>query len=220
MIVFDYPDLTHRSFFEHFEEVCKKNSDSIAYIHNYESITFGELYKQVINKAKMLIEKGVRRNTRIGLIASQGIGCITSILAIMRCVSIFVPIDENLPSKRIDQYLKKAKISFVINENNSNYHNENTKITTWDQSESANVELPQLVSDNQAAYILFTSGSTGEPKGAVVNYTGFLNHLQSKIDLLNSTSNRVIAQTAPISFDISIWQQLLGLTIEEKTIVG
>src|SRR5262249_42824666 len=56
------------------------------------------------------------------------------------------------------------------------------------------------------AYVIYTSGSTGTPKGAMIEQGGLLNHLLFKIADLGLSSSDVIAQTAPQSFDISVWQ--------------
>jgi amino acid adenylation domain-containing protein/non-ribosomal peptide synthase protein (TIGR01720 family) len=60
-------------------------------------------------------------------------------------------------------------------------------------------------------YIIYTSGTTGRPKGAMVHHAGMLNHLFAKINELSVTDKDVIAETAPASFDISIWQFLAAL---------
>ncbi|KYF69550.1 non-ribosomal peptide synthetase, partial [Sorangium cellulosum] len=61
------------------------------------------------------------------------------------------------------------------------------------------------------AYVIFTSGSTGAPKGAMVEHRGMLNHLFAKVRSLGLGPSDVVAQTAPISFDISVWQLLSAL---------
>ena len=66
---------------------------------------------------------------------------------------------------------------------------------------------------SKLAYVIYTSGSTGIPKGAMVEQRGLLNHLLSKISELGLSASDVIAQTAPASFDISIWQFLAPLMV-------
>ena len=61
--------------------------------------------------------------------------------------------------------------------------------------------------------MIYTSGSTGVPKGAMIEQRGLLNHLLSKISDLGLSASDVIAQTAPQSFDISIWQFLAALMV-------
>ena len=59
------------------------------------------------------------------------------------------------------------------------------------------------------SYIIYTSGSTGAQKGAMIEQQGMMNHLFLKIDDLKLDQQSVVAQTAPQSFDIFVWQRLL-----------
>src|SRR5205814_1368474 len=72
-------------------------------------------------------------------------------------------------------------------------------------------DLGLEVAPAQLAYIYFTSGSTGEPKGAMCEHAGLLNHLFAKIDDLKIGEGTVVAQTAPQCFDISLWQLISAL---------
>src|SRR5207248_6421193 len=67
--------------------------------------------------------------------------------------------------------------------------------------------------------IYFTSGSTGEPKGAMCEHAGMLNHLFAKIDDLRIDEGTVVAQTAPQCFDISLWQLMAALLVGGRTLL-
>src|ERR1700710_968616 len=73
------------------------------------------------------------------------------------------------------------------------------------------------VGRDQLAYIYFTSGSTGEPKGAMCEQAGMLNHLYAKIADLGIGPDQVVAQTAPQCFDISLWQLVSALLVGART---
>ena len=75
------------------------------------------------------------------------------------------------------------------------------------------------VAADQLAYIYFTSGSTGEPKGAMCEHAGMLNHLLAKIDDLAIGEGAVVAQTAPQCFDISLWQLVAALLVGGRTLM-
>ena len=80
----------------------------------------------------------------------------------------------------------------------------------------ADDDLGVAVAADQLAYIYFTSGSTGEPKGAMCEHAGLLNHLNAKIDDLGvgpAHGAPVVAQTAPQCFDISLWQLVSALLV-------
>ena len=75
------------------------------------------------------------------------------------------------------------------------------------------------VAPQQVAYIFFTSGSTGEPKGAMCEHAGMVNHLFAKIDDLKIGEGDVVAQTASQCFDISMWQLLAALLVGGRTLL-
>src|SRR5216117_581210 len=75
------------------------------------------------------------------------------------------------------------------------------------------------VAPGHLAYIYFTSGSTGEPKGAMCEHTGLLNHLLAKIEDLKIGEGTVVAQTAPQCFDISLWQLISALLVGGRTLI-
>jgi amino acid adenylation domain-containing protein len=75
------------------------------------------------------------------------------------------------------------------------------------------------IARGQLAYIYFTSGSTGEPKGAMCEHAGMLNHLHAKIADLAIGEDAVVAQTAPQCFDISLWQLLAALLVGGRTVI-
>src|ERR1041384_2895565 len=75
------------------------------------------------------------------------------------------------------------------------------------------------VGADQLAYIFFTSGSTGEPKGAMCEHAGMLNHVFAKIDDLGIGEGDLVAQTAPQCFDISLWQMVSALLVGGRTLL-
>lgn len=69
------------------------------------------------------------------------------------------------------------------------------------------------------SYIIYTSGSSGKPKGAMVEHQGMINHLYAKINELNISTSSIIAQNASHCFDISVWQFFAALICGGKTII-
>ena len=84
---------------------------------------------------------------------------------------------------------------------------------------TAEDDLGVDVGPDQLAYIYFTSGSTGEPKGAMCEHAGMLNHLYAKIDDLGIGEGQVVTQIAPQCFDISLWQLVAGLLVGGRTLI-
>ncbi|MCP5048535.1 MAG: amino acid adenylation domain-containing protein, partial [bacterium] len=68
-------------------------------------------------------------------------------------------------------------------------------------------------------YVIYTSGTTGKPKGVMVRHLGMVNHIYAKIRDLDITSGDIIAQTASIGFDISVWQFLTPLLTGARAVI-
>ena len=79
--------------------------------------------------------------------------------------------------------------------------------------------LGRMIDPAQLAYVIFTSGTTGKPKGATVEHRGLFNHLLAKVEDFAIDEDTILAQNASISFDISIWQGLAALLYGGQTIV-
>ncbi|ELR72267.1 Long-chain-fatty-acid--CoA ligase [Fulvivirga imtechensis AK7] len=87
----------------------------------------------------------------------------------------------------------------------------------WQQNISKNPLVG--VQPANLAYILYTSGSTGVPKGVMIEHRGMLNHLLAKRDDLRLSADSIVSQNASETFDISIWQFLSALIVGGKTII-
>jgi amino acid adenylation domain-containing protein len=81
----------------------------------------------------------------------------------------------------------------------------------WRQMPDQNPENRN--SQEDLAYIIYTSGTTGKPKGVLIHHRGMINHQFAKINDLALTADDIVAQTASVGFDISVWQYLAILLI-------
>jgi amino acid adenylation domain-containing protein len=124
-------------------------------------------------------------------------------------------ISNELTKYRFDVMLQIDKTNRSSNANlRKKYRFDNrdlSSITTTDTTWRFNPD--------DAAYVIYTSGSTGDPKGAVIEHKGMLNHLYAKIEDLSITDSSVIAQNASQSFDISIWQLFAALPVGARTVI-
>jgi amino acid adenylation domain-containing protein len=141
---------------------------------------------------------------------------------VLKAGGAYVPMDIGYPQERIDYMLEDTQAVLVLSQralsSAAGIRVPGDKVIYIDLSEDLYREedvsnLALHSSANDLAYMIYTSGTTGKPKGAMIEHKGLLNHLLSMVDELNLNEQSRIAQTAPSTFDISVWQFLNGLII-------
>src|SRR5437867_4239938 len=152
-----------------------------------------------------------------------------AVLAIFKVGGAYLPIEPHFPADRIARTLSRAGCCLVLTERGSTAMLDQaldslSGVRTLFIDASYDEDHPEGnlgvdVAPDQLAYIYFTSGSTGEPKGAMCEHLGLLNHLCAKIDDLSIGEGDVVAQTAPQCFDISLWQLVSALLAGGRTLL-
>ncbi|MFJ2718015.1 amino acid adenylation domain-containing protein [Streptomyces sp. NPDC087437] len=215
---------------ELFEERARAHPEAVAAVHGERSWTYGELNARANRLARALLERGLGREEVVAVVTARNLDWLAAVLAVFKAGGAYLPIEPHFPAGRIKATLARAGCRLVLTEPGSTDtldealaalppRTEKLLIETAYAQEHADDDLRVEVSPGQLAYIYFTSGSTGEPKGAMCEHAGMLNHLYAKIDDLGIGPGRVVAQTAPQCFDISLWQLLAALLVGGRTLL-
>ncbi|MFJ5673704.1 amino acid adenylation domain-containing protein [Streptomyces sp. NPDC093097] len=220
-------DLPDRRFHELFEERVRAHPDAVAAVHGDRRCTYAELNRRANRLARALLARGLAREGVVAVVTERNLDWMAAVLAVFKAGGVYLPIEPHFPADRIATVLTRAACRLVLTEPGST--------ATLDQALATRPEVRALhvdaalaedrpaddlgieVTADQLAYIYFTSGSTGEPKGAMCEHAGFLNHLYAKIGDLGITEGQVVAQTAPQCFDISLWQLVAALLVGGRT---
>ncbi|MHC2831689.1 amino acid adenylation domain-containing protein [Bacillus sp. F9_6S_D1_P_5] len=220
------------------EEQVEKRPHAIAAICGVESITYRELNKRANQLAHWLRERGFGRDDTAALLAERNIDMLVGILAVLKAGGAYVPLDSTHPDNRLLTILDNSGAKVILTE--SKWQSRSLELSknilqdimafsldTGDGScadieelASYSVENPTFINEQgDLANVFFTSGSTGQPKGAMVEHIGMLNHLYAKIYLLGLNENSIVAQNASHCFDISVWQFLAPLMTGGQVII-
>jgi len=189
--------LPDRSVTELFEEQAARTPDALA----VDGMTYRELSERSDEVARSL--SGLSPEEPVGVLLERGTELAVALLGILKAGGVYLPLNPSHPEARRARMLELSGARRVLD----------VGAGLAPAREGVNPSPTSRVAGSieSLAYLLFTSGSTGEPKGALVPHRGLLNHLLAKIrDLGLSPADRV-AQTAPQSFDIHIWQLLAPL---------
>ncbi|MET7634095.1 non-ribosomal peptide synthetase [Streptomyces sp. NPDC001773] len=222
----ELPDLR---FHELFEQRVAAHPDAVAAVHGEQQLTYRELNARANRVGRALLARGLRREGVVAVVTERNLDWMAAVLAVFKAGGVYLPIEPRFPADRVATMLSRAACGLVLTEPGST--------STLDQAlgslsgiqkllvgaayeeDHADDDLGLRVEPDQLAYIYFTSGSTGEPKGAMCEHAGMLNHLYAKIDDLGIGEGQVVAQTAPQCFDISLWQLVSGLLVGGRTLL-
>ncbi|MFD8221180.1 amino acid adenylation domain-containing protein [Streptomyces sp. NPDC059697] len=214
---------------ELFEDRVRNHPDAVAAVHADRQWTYGELNARANRLARALVARGLGREGVVAVVTERNLDWLAAVIAVFKAGGAYLPIEPHFPAARIAATLSRAACTLVLTEPGS--------ATTLDQAldslpgterllvdtayaeEHPEGDLGIPVTPDQLAYIYFTSGSTGEPKGAMCEHAGMLNHLYAKIDDLQVGEGQVVAQTAPQCFDISLWQLVCALLVGGRTLL-
>lgn len=221
--------LPDRRVHELFEERVRSRPEAIAAIHGDSYLTYRELNAQANQLGRAMLQRGLAREGVVGVVTERNLSWLTAVLAILKAGGAYLPIEPHFPADRIARTLARSGCQLVLTERGSTAMLDKAleslpRVETLFIDAASREGHPESnlgidVAPDQLAYIFFTSGSTGEPKGAMCEHAGLLNHLFAKIDDLNIGARDVVAQTAPQCFDISLWQLLSALLVGGRTLL-
>src|SRR5437667_11246792 len=221
--------LPDRRAHEIFEDQARARPDTIAALHGSRHLTYGELNARANRVARALLARGLTSEGVVGVVTERNLDWMTAVLAIFKAGGAYLPIEPHFPADRIARSLSRAGCRLVLTDRGSTAMLDQALdslsgvrtlfIDAAYEEDDADGDLGVEVAPSQLAYIYFTSGSTGEPKGAMCEHAGMLNHLCAKIHDLSIGEGQVVAQTAPQCFDISLWQLVSALLVGGRTLL-
>src|SRR5262249_53369090 len=154
----------------------------------------------------------------------RGSNFVASILAVFKAGGAFLPLDPQHPVGRWSQILHQSGCRLVLTtdrygqelvealrEIDSNQRPQVIRLEALLQKRAAKENLSLRSVPGNLAYIMYTSGSTGAPKGVMVEQRGMVNHIYAKIADLALNMEDKVAQNGPPCFDIVVWQCLAAL---------
>lgn len=215
------------SIYHLIEENVSRIPNKAAIIFKSKEITYDEMNSNANRIGHMLVEAGLKIESKVGILLERNPMMLESILGIWKVGGAYIPIDVTYPLERISDIYEMSQAEFLITE--SKYLSfdikkklHNVKIICMDEITLENYPKSNLnikYNTDCIAYIIFTSGSTGKPKGAIVEQIGMYNHMIAKINDLNLNEDSVILQSASHCFDISVWQFFAALVCGGTTVI-
>lgn len=198
--------------------------DNTAFQSGSESISFSEADQRTNQIAHFLINNGLKKSERVGIFLNRHVKSALAVHGILKAGGAFVPIDMDAPVERIQFILNDCKIRHIISEESlakelkpvldsisselvvlgiklaDTYHT----FFQWKKLNDFEAYLPGVkILGSDLAYIMYTSGTTGFPKGIMHTHYSGLSYAKLSKALYKITDADVVANHSPLHFDMS-----------------
>lgn len=181
--------MSRRTIYSRFHDVVERQPDALAIIEDERRLTFAELdalANSIAAKFHDLEPKAV------GIVMHHGAEQIAAMLAVLKSGAYYVPAEPSLPQERIDYMMSSSGVEFVITDNYCRHL----------------PDAPEIMADRSdpegLAYVLFTSGTSGSPKGVMVENHSVVNYAEAFEAEFNVGHGDVMLQYSVCSFDIFV----------------
>lgn len=194
-----------------FDNVVVNHRDEPAIIESHRTMTFGELS----NLVDIIACSFPKKITSVGIVMRHRAEMIASILAVLKCGARYIPAEPDFPTGRIHDMMKEAEVDFILTEKAIVNKLKGFPLRLTDceicgmetpASERTTVQDPSL-----PAYVLYTSGTTGRPKGVCVTNRNICHYVRAFETEFHPSAGDVMLQYSVCSFDIFVEEVFASL---------
>lgn len=195
--------------FSFLENSAKKYPNRIAIESKDEEICYKDLYNISLSFGTYINSVVANDSQVIGILMDKSIDFLISIYGVLSVGKVYVPLDEGLPSERLEYIVKDGNIECIISDKKN--YDLSTKLCKkpilFDRDNILYKEIPQRskASPTSTAYILYTSGSTGRPKGIIHTQSSAIAFILWAAQYFEVTELDILSSHAPFHFDLSIF---------------
>jgi amino acid adenylation domain-containing protein len=206
------------------------------------SLTYAELVAQANSLASVLREQSVGRGDRVGIYMNKGLESAVALYGIMQAGAAYVPLDPFAPVPRLSFVIRNCGIRWLVTKPNklnelrqmveaqiglecliglSNEDDLPVRCLTWEDALSRTAEGPPAVGtiEQDLAYILYTSGSTGDPKGIIHTHRSGLAFAEWAATTYDLHHEDRLSNHAPLHFDLSTFDFFAGALAGATTVI-
>src|SRR5579885_1355294 len=208
------------------EEQAERIPDAVALVSEKLALTYAELNERANQLAHRLRAYGVGPEVLVGVYMGRSVEQVLSILAILKAGGAYVPLDTSYPQERIAYMLRDSSMPLVLTLESwrGQLPAYRGQVLCVDSDASLERQSRENLSWQYAAtnamYVLYTSGSTGMPKGSVNSHQSVYNYLHWKIEVAQITEQDRVLLKTPVNFDASTVELFTPLMVGATQVIA
>ncbi|HSN85266.1 MAG TPA: amino acid adenylation domain-containing protein, partial [Thermoanaerobaculia bacterium] len=212
--------------YELFEAQARRTPEAVALVAPGLLRTYGELAAGADRLARRLRSLGVGPESLVGLAIERSPAMVEAVLGILAAGGAYVPLDPSHPAERLAFMVSDAGLSLLVAEKRQIEELGALPVRIVildDDCEGEEIDgrpLPLSAGPDNPACVLYTSGTTGWPKGVVLCHRGLVNRLLRAQDAYRLTPEDAVLQTAPLGFDFSFWEIFAPLIVGGRSVLA
>ncbi len=198
-----------------FAEQALRTPDAEAIVTGTRAVSYAELDERANAVAHELQTLGVKHGDLVAVSATPGLPAIIALLAIAKAGAAYLPVDPAYPDERLRFMLRDGNVRVLIGAGGGARFDAfglTCVVVTGDEPLREAPPLPNRTAPDDLAYVMYTSGSTGAPKGVCITHRGVL-RLVTGANFCSMTADETFLLLAPLTFDattLEIWAPLLN----------
>lgn len=177
---------------------------SAALVGSDRTWSYAELRDEVEALAGALVDRGVRPGDRVMVDGGREVSTVLAHLSVLRAGATCVPIEPILSDGALNSRAAWLGEPWLVTERSTRSGKNLGVPTTWKRARQG-TRLPTVTPD-QDAYILFTSGTTGDPHAFTLDHRGLSSRMLDRTESLSVSASDVSVLSTPMSFDIALWE--------------
>ena len=211
---------------ELFERQVDLNPEAIALIFANERLTYREVNHRANKLALNLRSAGIGPGVLVGVFMQRSTHLLVALLGVLKAGAAYVPLDPTYPADRIAFMLRDAEVNVVLSQNElaGSLPLAGLDVILLDETPWAAGAAPvanpsRNTTDASLAYVMYTSGSTGPPKGVMISHRAIVNNILWMRSTFPMDARDRVLQKTEFSFDPSVWELFLPLAVGAQLVI-